>query len=99
MISLRSRIARSLLVAGIAVGLVALSGCASTTSNASSPGGLKTITAGKLTIAELKELGGLPRKQAVLILEYFDQTKVTRRVGETRVLFSAAAKPTERGIL
>jgi selenocysteine-specific elongation factor len=55
-------------------------------------------TAGKLTVAEFKELGALPRKQAVLLLEHFDQTKVTRRAGETRVLFSAAAKTTEREI-
>jgi polar amino acid transport system substrate-binding protein len=47
--SLRSRIARSLAVAGVAIALVA--GCASTSSTGSSPHGLKTITAGKLTIA------------------------------------------------
>jgi polar amino acid transport system substrate-binding protein len=46
-----SRIARSLVVAGIAIGLVALGGCASTASAGSSPDGLNTVTAGKLTIA------------------------------------------------
>jgi polar amino acid transport system substrate-binding protein len=46
-----SRIARTLAVASLALGLVALSGCASTASTATSPGGLKTVTAGKLTIA------------------------------------------------
>jgi polar amino acid transport system substrate-binding protein len=47
--SLRSRIVRSLVVAGVAVALAA--GCASTSSTGTSPGGLKTITAGKLTVA------------------------------------------------
>jgi polar amino acid transport system substrate-binding protein len=47
--SLRSRIIRSIVVAGVAVALAA--GCASTSSAGTSPGGLKTITAGKLTIA------------------------------------------------
>jgi polar amino acid transport system substrate-binding protein len=47
--SLRSRIARSVVIAGVAVALVA--GCASTPSTGTSPNGLKTITAGKLTIA------------------------------------------------
>jgi polar amino acid transport system substrate-binding protein len=46
-----SRIARTLAVASLVLGLVALSGCASTASTGSSPDGLKTITAGKLTIA------------------------------------------------
>ena len=46
-----TRIARSLVVAGIAIGLVALGGCASTASAGTSPDGLKTVTAGKLTIA------------------------------------------------
>jgi polar amino acid transport system substrate-binding protein len=43
--------ARSLAVAGLALGLVALAGCASTASTGSSPNGLTTVTAGKLTIA------------------------------------------------
>ena len=51
MTSFTSRIARSLAVAGLAIGLVALGGCASTASTGASPDGLKTITAGKLTIA------------------------------------------------
>ena len=46
-----SRIARTLAVASLALGLVALSGCASTAPTGSSPDGLKTVTAGKLTIA------------------------------------------------
>jgi polar amino acid transport system substrate-binding protein len=47
--SFRTRIVRSLVVAAVAVALAA--GCASTSSTGTSPGGLKTITAGKLTIA------------------------------------------------
>jgi selenocysteine-specific elongation factor len=39
-----------------------------------------------LSVIEFKELGDLPRKQAVLLLEYFDQAGLTRRKGETRVL-------------
>jgi selenocysteine-specific elongation factor len=44
----------------------------------------------QVTVAEWKELGGLPRNQAVLILEHFDRMKVTRRVGDVRVLADAS---------
>jgi len=33
-----------------------------------------------------KNLVGLPRNQAVLLLEHFDRLNLTRRVGDTRVL-------------
>lgn len=39
-----------------------------------------------MTVLEFKTLGGLPRKQAVLLLEHFDQVGITRRDGEVRVL-------------
>jgi hypothetical protein len=42
-----------------------------------------------LSVIEFKELGDLPRKQAVLLLEHFDQVGLTRRKGETRVLLGA----------
>ncbi len=43
----------------------------------------------RITVIEFKELGALPRKQAVLVLEHFDQVGLTRRVGDARVLLRA----------
>ena len=43
----------------------------------------------RLTVLEFKALGDLPRKQAVLLLEHFDQAGLTRRTGDARVLFSS----------
>jgi selenocysteine-specific elongation factor len=42
-----------------------------------------------LTVIEFKELGGLARKQAILLLEHFDQIGLTRRAGDARVLLKA----------
>jgi selenocysteine-specific elongation factor len=42
-----------------------------------------------LTVIEFKTMGGLARKQAVLLLEHFDQVGLTRRAGEARVLMRA----------
>jgi selenocysteine-specific elongation factor len=42
-----------------------------------------------ITVIEFKALGALPRKQAVLLLEYFDQVGLTRRMGDARVLSRA----------
>jgi selenocysteine-specific elongation factor len=39
-----------------------------------------------MTVIEFKGLGEAPRKQAVLLLEYFDQVGLTRRKGDVRVL-------------
>jgi selenocysteine-specific elongation factor len=39
-----------------------------------------------LSVIEFKELAALPRNQAVLLLEHFDQTGLTRRKGDARVL-------------
>ena len=39
-----------------------------------------------ITVIEFKALGALARKQAILLLEHFDQTGLTRRRGEARVL-------------
>ncbi len=41
---------------------------------------------GRVTVVDLKALAGLPRNQAVLLLEHFDRVNVTRRVGDFRVL-------------
>jgi selenocysteine-specific elongation factor len=38
-----------------------------------------------LTIAQFKDLTGLGRKQSIPLLEHFDRTKVTKRVGSDRV--------------
>jgi len=39
-----------------------------------------------LTVIEFKELAGLSRKQAILVLEHFDHLGLTRREGDARVL-------------
>jgi selenocysteine-specific elongation factor len=48
---------------------------------------------GKVTLAETRDLFNTSRKYAQAILEHLDQVKVTRRVGDERVLGSAAAQP------
>jgi selenocysteine-specific elongation factor len=41
---------------------------------------------GEITVPEFKELTGLTRKYIIPLLEHFDLTKVTLRVGDKRVL-------------
>jgi selenocysteine-specific elongation factor len=41
---------------------------------------------GEITVAEFKEMAGLTRKHLIPLLEHFDMTKVTLRVGDKRVL-------------
>jgi selenocysteine-specific elongation factor len=41
----------------------------------------------RLTVIDFKELTGLSRKQAILLLEHFDRLGLTRRDGDARVLF------------
>lgn len=41
---------------------------------------------GRLSMAEFRDLLGTTRKYAVPLLEYFDSIKITRRVGDERVL-------------
>lgn len=43
----------------------------------------------RLSVIELKELCGLPRRQAILLLEHFDVAGLTRRVGDVRLLAGA----------
>jgi selenocysteine-specific elongation factor len=45
----------------------------------------------KLTIAEFKEMSGLGRKQAIVLLELFDREGTTRREGDDRLRGSRAA--------
>ena len=40
----------------------------------------------RLSIAEFKELSGLGRKQAIVLLEQLDREGVTRREGDDRIL-------------
>ena len=40
----------------------------------------------RITVIEAKTLCGLPRKQAILLLEHLDAVGVTRRIGDARVL-------------
>ena len=40
------------------------------------------------TIADFKELSGLGRKQAIVLLEQFDREGITRREGDDRVFAS-----------
>jgi selenocysteine-specific elongation factor len=44
---------------------------------------------GEITVAALRDLLGSSRKFTLVLLEYFDARRVTRRVGDKRVL----AKP------
>jgi len=46
----------------------------------------RIATTGPFTVAEFRDLVGTTRKYAVPLLEYFDQTGVTRRQGDVRVL-------------
>jgi len=42
--------------------------------------------AGAVTVAEVRDLTGTSRKYALALMEHLDEQKVTRRVGDTRVL-------------
>jgi selenocysteine-specific elongation factor len=46
---------------------------------------------GPVTTQQIKDLWGVSRKFLIPLVEYFDNTKVTMRVGETRVLRGQAA--------
>jgi selenocysteine-specific elongation factor len=47
--------------------------------------------AGKITLARFRDLLGISRKPAQLLLERFDADGVTRRVGDERVLRRSAS--------
>jgi selenocysteine-specific elongation factor len=40
----------------------------------------------RLNVPEFKELAGISRKYAIPLLEYLDREKITRRVGDQRVI-------------
>ena len=40
----------------------------------------------KIDVAQFKELTGVTRKYAIPLLEYLDRERVTRRVGNERVI-------------
>jgi len=40
----------------------------------------------EITISQFKELTGASRKYAIPLIEYFDQIKLTLRLGEKRVM-------------
>jgi selenocysteine-specific elongation factor len=40
----------------------------------------------KMDVAKFKELTGVSRKYAIPLLEYLDRERVTRRVGDARVI-------------
>ena len=42
--------------------------------------------AGKITVAEVRDMFGTSRKYALAILEHLDEERITRRVGDERVL-------------
>ena len=46
----------------------------------------KLKTQEKITAAEARDALGTSRKYAIAILEYFDEKKITKRVGDTRIL-------------
>jgi selenocysteine-specific elongation factor len=39
-----------------------------------------------IEVPKFKEIAGISRKYAIPLLEHFDRTKVTQRVGEKRVV-------------
>jgi selenocysteine-specific elongation factor len=41
---------------------------------------------GKITVAEVRDLFGNSRKYALALMEHLDQQRVTRRIGDERVL-------------
>ena len=41
---------------------------------------------GNVTVAQARDLLGVSRKYALALLEYLDEVRVTRRVGDVRVL-------------
>jgi selenocysteine-specific elongation factor len=43
-------------------------------------------TKGKVTLAEVRDMFGTSRKYAQALLEYMDEKKITRRVGDERIL-------------
>ncbi len=45
---------------------------------------------GKITLAEVRDMFGTSRKYAQGILEYLDSKKITRRVGDERVLYQSS---------
>jgi selenocysteine-specific elongation factor len=49
-------------------------------------------TAGEITLARFRDLAGVGRRDAQLLLERFDADGLTRRVGDRRVLRRAAAR-------
>jgi len=46
-----------------------------------------------MTVSEFRDLTGSSRKYVVPLLEYFDTKRITRRVGDARVLLGQRAKP------
>ena len=43
-------------------------------------------TAAKIDVARFKDMTGVSRKYAIPLLEYLDRERVTRRVGDERVI-------------
>ena len=52
-------------------------------------------SAGRITLARFRDLLGISRKPAQLLLERFDADGVTRRVGDERVLRRSAVRSPE----
>ncbi len=52
---------------------------------------------GRITLASYRDQFGTSRKYAQAMLEFFDQRRVTRRIGDDRVRFRARSEPASRG--
>ena len=48
--------------------------------------GYKKTKGDRISVTAFKELTGITRKYAIPLLEYLDRERVTRRVGEERVI-------------
>jgi len=44
------------------------------------------VTSPKIDVARFKDLTGVSRKYAIPLLEYLDRERVTRRVGDERII-------------
>ena len=42
---------------------------------------------GKISLGEVRDMFGMSRKYAQALLEYLDREKVTKRVGDDRILY------------
>ena len=55
--------------------------------------GYRANSGERISVPAFKELAGISRKYAIPLLEYLDRERVTRRVGDERVILPASSGP------